>query len=163
MNKAILAAAMIFASSVTLAKTNISITTGKTQLVMQVKDNGRLYQTYLGARLSESVSLDDLDMPRGVVSSTCSSGNEIYPVMGTEDYFEPAMEIRHADGNPTSVLKYVSHEQTKVDGGTQTTIRLKDELYPVNVTLYYIAYEKENIIKQWSEIQHQEKGKVKSW
>ena len=160
MNKAILAAAMIFASSVTLAKTNISITTGKTQLVMQVKDNGRLYQTYLGARLSESVSLDDLDMPRGVVSSTCSSGNEIYPVMGTEDYFEPAMEIRHADGNPTSVLKYVSHEQTKVDGGTQTTIRLKDELYPVNVTLYYIAYEKENIIKQWSEIQHQEKGKV---
>ena len=161
MNKAILTAVLAFVSAtVAAAKTNISVTTSKTQLVMQVKDNGRLYQTYLGARLSESVNLDELDMPRGTVSSTCTQGNEIYPVMGTEDYFEPAMEIRHADGNPTSVLKYVSHEQTMVDGGVQTKILLKDELYPVNVTLYYIAYEKENVIKQWSEIQHQEKGKV---
>ena len=140
MNKTILTAVLAFVSAtVTVAKTNISVTTSKTQLVMQVKDNGRLYQTYLGARLSESVNLDELDMPRGTVSSTCTQGNEIYPVMGTEDYFEPAMEIRHADGNPTSVLKYVSHEQTKVDGGVQTKILLKDELYPVNVTLYYIA------------------------
>lgn len=160
MNKAILTAALTLASAFSFAKTNISITTDKTQLVMQVKDNGRLYQTYLGARLSESVNLDELNMPRGTVSSTTSIGNEIYPVMGTEDYFEPAMEIRHADGNPTSVLKYVSHEQTKVDGGTKTTIRLKDELYPVNVTLYYIAYDKENVIKQWSEISHEEKGTV---
>ena len=152
MNKAILTAVLAFVSAtVAAAKTNISVTTSKTQLVMQVKDNGRLYQTYLGARLSESVNLDELDMPRGTVSSTCTQGNEIYPVMGTEDYFEPAMEIRHADGNPTSVLKYVSHEQTMVDGGVQTKILLKDELYPVNVTLYYIAYEKENVIKQWRE------------
>ena len=137
MNKAILTAVLAFVSAtVAAAKTNISVTTSKTQLVMQVKDNGRLYQTYLGARLSESVNLDELDMPRGTVSSTCTQGNEIYPVMGTEDYFEPAMEIRHADGNPTSVLKYVSHEQTMVDGGVQTKILLKDELYPVNVTLY---------------------------
>jgi len=160
MNKAILTAALTLASAFSFAKTNISITTDKTQLVMQVKDNARLYQTYFGARLSESVNLDELDMPRGTVSSTCTAGNEVYPVMGTEDYFEPAMEIRHADGNPTSVLKYVSHEQTKVDGGTKTTIRLKDELYPVNVTLYYIAYDKENVIKQWSEISHEEKGTV---
>ena len=160
MNKAILTAAMSLVAACGFAKTNISITTDKTQLVMQVKDNGRLYQTYFGVRLSSSVNLDELTMPRGEASSTSAIGNEVYPVMGTEDYFEPAMEIRHADGNPTSVLKYVSHEQKKVDGGVQTVIRLKDELYPVNVTLYCIAYEKENIIKQWSEIQHQEKGKV---
>lgn len=151
---------MLLVTALGFAKTNISITTDKTQLVMQVKDNGRLYQTYLGARLLPSVNLDELVMPRGTTSSTSAIGNEVYPVMGTEDYFEPAMEIRHADGNPTSVLKYVSHEKKSVDGGVQTTIRLKDELYPVSVTLYYMAYEKENIIKQWSEIQHQEKGKV---
>ena len=127
MNKAILTAALAFVSAtVAVAKTNISVTTNKTQLVMQVKDNGRLYQTYFGARLSESVNLEELDMPRGTVSSTCTQGNEIYPVMGTEDYFEPAMEIRHADGNPTSVLKYVSHEQTMVDGGVQTKILLQE-------------------------------------
>lgn len=161
MNKKFLTTVLAMALATTaLAKSNISITTNKTQLVMQVKDNGRLYQTYLGARLSDSQSLDELDMPRGTVSSTCSLGNEIYPVMGTEDYFEPAMEIRHADGNPTTVLKYVSHEQKKVEGGTQTKIILKDQLYPVTVTLYYVAYDKEDIIKMWSEIQHQEKGKV---
>ena len=131
MNKAILTAVLAFVSAtVAAAKTNISVTTSKTQLVMQVKDNGRLYQTYFGARLSESVNLDELDMPRGTVSSTCTQGNEIYPVMGTEDYFEPAMEIRHADGNPTSVLKYVSHEQTMVDGGVQTKILLKERTLP---------------------------------
>lgn len=151
---------MAFASAMSMAKTNISITTDNMQIVMQVKDNGRLYQTYFGARLSESVNLDQLDMPRGMVSSTSTAGNEVYPVMGTEDYFEPAMEIRHADGNPTSVLKYVSSKQTTLDGGTHTEILLKDEVYPVNVTLHYIAYNKENIIKQWSEIQHGENGKV---
>ena len=45
MNKAILTAALAFVSAtVAVAKTNISVTTNETQLVMQVKDNGRLYQ-----------------------------------------------------------------------------------------------------------------------
>ena len=57
MNKTILTAVLAFVSAtLAVAKTNISVTTSKTQLVMQVKDNGRLYQTYLGARLSESES-----------------------------------------------------------------------------------------------------------
>jgi hypothetical protein len=44
MNKAILTAVLAFVSAtVAAAKTNISVTTSKTQLVMQVKDNGRLY------------------------------------------------------------------------------------------------------------------------
>lgn len=161
MRKTILATVLLFAMTVMVkAKTNISVSTSGTQLVMQVKDDGRLYQTYFGEKLSSNVNLDDLSMPRGTVSSTCSNGDEAYPVMGTEDYFEPAMEIRHADGNPASVLKYVSHEQKAVDGGMLTTIHLKDALYPLKVTLYYMAYDKENIIKQWSEIEHQEKGDV---
>lgn len=44
-------------------RTNISVTTDHTQLVLQVKDNGRLYQTYLGERLSADANLDDLDQP----------------------------------------------------------------------------------------------------
>lgn len=143
-----------------LAHSNISITTNSTQLVLQVKDNGRLYQTYLGNRLSDQTNLDDLCMPYITPSSSNIKGFEVYPVMGTEDYYEPAFEIRHADGNPTSVLSYVSHEQKAVEGGTETIIRLKDKLYPVNVTLHYVAYPQENIIKQWSEISHQEKANI---
>ncbi len=143
-----------------LAHPNISITTDNLQLVLQVKDNGRLYQTYLGARLNANTSLDDLCMPYVTPSSSGIKGFEVYPVMGTEDYYEPAFEIRHADGNPTSVLSYVSHEQKTVDGVQETVIRLKDSLYPVSVTLHYAAYPEEDIIKQWSEISHQEKGAV---
>ena len=142
------------------AHTNISITTNNTQLVLQVKDNGRVYQTYLGSRLSAETNLDDLCMPYVNPSSSSIKGFEVYPVMGTEDYYEPAFEVRHTDGNPTSVLSYVSHEQHQVEGGTETIIRLKDKLYPVSVTLHYVAYPQENIIKQWSEISHQEKADV---
>ena len=145
------------------ARTNISITTHHTQLVLQVKDDGRLYQTYLGERLSDATSLDLLDMPRsGRSSSTVTQGSEVYPVMGTEDYYEPAFEIRHADGNPTTVLKYVeAHPQPLPEGGgTETVITLRDELYPVTVKLHYVAYPDEDIIKQWTEISHEEKGKV---
>lgn len=141
-------------------RTNISVTTDHTQLVLQVKDNGRLYQTYLGERLSADSNLDDLDQPWAKPTNSNIAGFEAYPVMGTEDYYDAAMGIRHADGNPTTVLKYVSHEQRATDGGTEAIVRLKDEVYPVNVTLHYVAYAKEDIIKQWAEISHGEKGDV---
>lgn len=47
-----------------------------------------------------------------------------------------------------------------MEGGTQTDIHLRDDEYPVNVTLHYVAYEKEDVIKTWSEISHQEKKPV---
>ena len=77
-------------------------------------------------------------------------------MMGTEDYYEPTFEIRHADGNPTSVLKYVEHKQQ----AGETSILLRDEVYPVEVTLYYKVFPEEDIIQQWAEIRHEEKGKV---
>ena len=150
-------AILLAALGVRAEQTIINIATNHTQLVLQVKDNGRLYQTYLGERLTNGTPIDGLDMPRAAgSSSTMTRGDEVYPVMGTEDYYEPAFEIRHADGNPTSVLKYVSHAQQ----GDETTITLRDQLYPITVVLHYVAYPDEDIIKQWSEISHQEKGKV---
>lgn len=138
----------------------ISIDTDQFQLVLKVKDDGRLYQTYLGEKLNPKVALSDLDMPRGSVSSVCTNGNEVYPVLGTEDYYAPALEIKHADGNPTSILKYVSHSQDKFEDCEKTVIILKDDIYPLEVKLYYIAYPEENIVKQWSEITHQEDNPV---
>ena len=141
-----------------LSAQTISITTDHTQLVLRVNDGGRLCQTYLGERLSEQTDLSQLSMPWAGLSSSCIKGLEAYPVMGTEDYYEPTFEIRHADGNPTSVLKYVKHFQQ----GNETSIVLRDELYPVEVTLYYKVFPEEDIIQQWAEIRHEEKGKVNS-
>ena len=134
----------------------ISITTDHTQLVLQVNSQKRLCQTYLGERLSGQTDLSGLSMPQAGLSSSCIRGLEAYPVMGTEDYYEPTFEIRHADGNPTSVLKYQQHSQQ----GDLTCIVLRDEVYPVEVTLYYKVFPKEDIIQQWAEIRHEEKGKV---
>ena len=39
-------------------------------------------------------------------------------------------------------------------------VNLRDDQYPVDVTLHYVAYPKENVIKTWSEIKHQEKKPV---
>lgn len=144
-----------------MAQTAINIVTNNTQIVLGVKADGRLYQTYFGQRLSNGTDITQLDMPYVTPTSASIKGCEVYPVMGTEDYYEPAFEIRHADGNPTSVLSYVSHEVTNIPGGKQTTIVLKDKLYPVTVKLHYAAYEKEDVIKQWSEISHNEKGEVR--
>lgn len=138
----------------------ISITTANTQLVLQVKDNARLYQTYFGKRLSTTTDLSTLSLPGVKPTSTAIEGWEVYPVMGTEDYYEPALEITHSDGNPTSVLTFNGVEQRAVEGGTETIIKLQDKLYPVDVVLHFVAYEKEDIIKQWSEISHKEKKPV---
>ena len=134
----------------------ISITTDHTQLVLKVNSQKRLCQTYLGERLSGQTDLSGLSMPQAGLSSSTIKGLEVYPVMGTEDYYEPTFEIRHADGNPTSVLKYVKHSQQ----GNETSILLRDEVYPVEVTLYYKVFPEEDIIQQWAEIKHDEKGKV---
>ena len=134
----------------------ISIATDHAQLVLHVNSQKRLCQTYLGERLSAGTDLAQLSMPQAGLSSSCIRGLEAYPVMGTEDYYEPTFEIRHADGNPTSVLKYVSHTTE----GNVTSILLRDEVYPVEVTLYYKVFAREDIIQQWTEIRHEEKGKV---
>ena len=138
------------------AKNMISIHTNNVQLVLEVKPNGRLYQAYLGEKLSNATPLDLLFMPRANQTSPMWAGSEAYPVMGTEDYFEPALQLTHNNGNPTSVIKYVSHTQTARNGATETVVKLRDEKYPLNVNLHYLAYAKEDVICQWAEISHGE-------
>jgi hypothetical protein len=138
------------------AKNMISIHTDNVQLVLEVKSNGRLYQAYLGEKLSEATPLSLLFMPQANQTWPMPAGNEVYPVMGTEDYFEPALQLTHNNGNPTSVLKYVSHTQNARNGITETIVKLRDEKYPINVNLHYLAYTKEDVICQWAEISHGE-------
>lgn len=138
------------------AKNMISIHTDNVQLVLEVKSNGRLYQAYLGEKLSEGTPLSLLFMPQANQTWPMPAGNEVYPIMGTEDYFEPALQLTHNNGNPTSVLKYVSHTQNARNGITETIVKLRDEKYPINVNLHYLAYAKEDVICQWTEISHGE-------
>lgn len=140
----------------------IRISTDRTDLILQVAENGRLYQSYLGEKLLNDADLKELDWSIHPASdaSVSQRGWEIYSGSGNEDFFEPALAVTHNDGNPSTWLYYVSSSSHNVEGGVQTDILLRDNQYPVDVTLHYVAYPKENVIKTWSEISHQEKKPV---
>lgn len=140
----------------------IRISTRHLDLVLQVAENARLYQTYLGDKLLHEEDLSRLKWQVHAASdvSVSERGWEVYSGSGNEDFFEPALAVTHADGNPSTWLYYVSSSTHAVDGGTQTDILLRDDKYPLEVTLHYVAYPEEDVIKTWSEIRHQEKKAV---
>lgn len=140
----------------------IRISTDNTDLVLKVGDNGRLYQTYLGPKMLDANDLASIDWAQyaGSDGSVSKRGWEAYSTSGNEDFFEPALGVTHADGNATTYLYYVDSTEMHVDGGIQTDIRLKDDKYPFEVTIHYVAYQKENVIKTWTDIKHKEKSPV---
>lgn len=128
----------------------ITISTDAVNLIYKVADNGRLYQSYLGKRLNHASDIAFLPM-----------GTEAYITNGMEDYFEPAIHVLHNDGNPSLLLKYVSHSVKQVSPGVEeTVITLQDDKYPVTVVMHFVAYSKENLIKTYTEISHKEKKPV---
>lgn len=127
----------------------IRISTDNTDLIFHLVSNNRIYQTYYGDKLNDPSAL-----------SYGANHKEVYQGAGYDDYFEPALGIIHNDGSRCTILTYVSDETHAINGGTETTIKLKDEVYPVEVTLHYQAFAKENVIKAWSEIVHHEKKAV---
>lgn len=128
----------------------ITISTDAVNLIYKVADNGRLYQSYLGKRLHHASDIAFLPM-----------GTEAYITNGMEDYFEPAIHVLHNDGNPSLLLKYVSHSVKQVSPGVEeTVITLQDDKYPVTVVMHFVAYSKENLIKTYTEISHKEKKPV---
>ena len=129
----------------------IPITTDGVSLIYQVDEkNGRLYQSYLGQKLTHESDFSALPL-----------GTEAYLTHGMEDYYEPAIRVLHNDGNPSLLLKYISHETKQIKPGVQETIIcLKDDKYPVEVKLHFTAFAKENVIKEYAEITHQEKKPI---
>lgn len=156
-----LVAAFLTLSSTAATKT-IHISTSATDLILQTADNGRLYQTYLGERLADKAEAMNFSWEQsgGSDGSAAHKGWEVISGNGNEDYYEPAISIMHNDGNPSTFLHYVSHTQKPISGGTETVVTLRDDKYPVTVKLHYAAYDKENVIKSWTEISHNEKRAV---
>ena len=74
----------------------IRISTERTDLILEVAPNGRLYQAYLGDKL-----LNDRDLSH---LSGRSRGWEVYPGSGGEDYFEPALQTTTVTPVPSCVM-----------------------------------------------------------
>ena len=123
----------------------IIIETKNTALVLNVETNKRVTQAYLGKKLPAS----EYELLQG--------GREAYLTAGMENQFEPAIRVIHNDGNPSLELQFGSSSKNKQDNNVSTTnIVLKDQVYPVEVTLHYTSYYNEDVIKTWTEIRHSE-------
>jgi alpha-galactosidase len=123
----------------------IAIETEHVSLVLAVGDKQRIFQTYLGPRLAAA---DHKLLP---------NRHEAYVPAGTDNLFEPALRVVHADGNPSLALAFADVQTSKTgDDVITTTIHLRDPSYPVDVRLHFTSYYKEDVIKTWTEITHRE-------
>jgi alpha-galactosidase len=152
----------VFASQNAPGDTQIAIETQRTALVIRVDKDGDPTIIHLGKRLQSAAEYGLLSDNQKRGEDYTKIYNSAYTPAGSRNLLEPALQVSHADGNPSSDLKYVRHETQNVsDGVILTTVFLKDPQYPFEVKLFYKAYQKEDVIEQWSSIRHTEKKTVR--
>jgi alpha-galactosidase len=141
--------------------THIVIETRQTALVIRVDKDKNPTIVHLGTKLSRPDEYAWISGNGKRGEDYTGIYNSVYTPAGGRNLLEPAIQVTHADGNPSLDLRYVRHESKSVENGaTLTTISLKDPKYPFEVALYYKAYPNEDVIEQWSTIKHTEKKAV---
>ncbi|GAB3011556.1 alpha-galactosidase [Spirosoma pulveris] len=140
---------------------HIAIETRQTALVIRVDKDQLPTLVHLGPKLRNAAEYAAIPARGKRGEDYTDIYNSVYTPAGSRNLLEPAIQVTHADGNPSLDLKYVRHEsQSMADGVVLTKVYLKDPQYPFDVTLYYKAYQNEDVIEQWSTIRHTEKKPV---
>ncbi|MFK7903512.1 MAG: alpha-galactosidase [Chitinophagales bacterium] len=130
-------------------------------LVLQTDSENRLRHTYFGEKLATPSDYDLIVKQFRYDGVNEDIFNGAYTPSGTWNIAEPALEVKHADGNPSTELHYVRHTTEKLqENVVQTVIDLIDPLYQTEVQLYYKVYQKENVFEQWTSIKNGEKGAI---
>ena len=135
---------MLLALSMSMQAKQVTIQTKNTTMVLEVENGRQPQYVYFGSKLS-NYDLLHLQMPR-------NGRMDAYPAYGMNCPAEAAIAMKHADGNLSTAL-YVTDLQTE---GNLTRITLKDPVYPITVALCYKAYQDEDMIETWTEIQNGE-------
>lgn len=158
----------------------IYLITEKTNYIIKVMENGALRHVYYGAPLGEE-PIDYYGLVRRCSWGISSGGyspetmSSEYPTFGRGDYRMPSFMFEAPNGRRVSELKYISHKSYKgkapikglpsLDKNTDNIdtieITLLDEVYNVEVVLFYSVFEKENIIARHTVIKNCSEGDVK--
>lgn len=139
----------LFLATSAIAQENgtIKITTQNSELIFKVGNNKRLYQSYFGNTAHSQVYPD--------------KRAEAYAAGGMDFEFEPAISVTHADGNLSLELKYLRHQVSALaDGTVQTDIFLQDQVYKTEVSLHFLSFHGQDVIKSWVSIKNNEKGEI---
>ena len=157
----LIAISLILCTVFVHAQTIIPIESTSNALVLHISSENDLSILYFGEKLSDAEEYASIVRAYRQAPDFSQVLNAAYSSSGSKNLMEPAITVKHADGNTSLDLKYVNHIVEKIDGNvTLTTIELKDPVYPFSVKLYYKVYAKEDIVEQWSLISHEEKGDV---
>lgn len=142
-------------------KVTIPIATEEHMILMQTDNLNRLRTIYFGKPLQNESEFEAVAANYNYDENNSGIYNSSYTPAGTWNLSEPAIQIKHSDGNPSLELKYSSYKKEQIDANISiTSIVLKDPIYPFEVVLFYKVWTKENVIEQWSEIRHKEKKAV---
>jgi alpha-galactosidase len=143
------------------AQTIIPIESKDNAVVFQVDSNKNVGLIYLGHKLADASEYKEAAAMYKQAEDYTGVLNAAYTAAGSRNLVEPAITVTHADGNNSLDLKYVNHAiQQLAEGVSVLSIILKDPVYNFVVTLHYKSYFNENVIEQWSTIEHKEKGNV---
>ncbi|MFI2743792.1 alpha-galactosidase [Zhouia sp. PK063] len=143
------------------AQEYITVRTKHNALVLEVTQTKEVNTIYFGKTLTNEADYSKVASQYHQGNDYTGIYNAIYTPSGSKNLLEPALEVTHSDGNTSVSLIYAGSKTTTISKGiTQTEIDLKDPAYPFQVKLFIKAYFNDDIIEQWSEITHQEKGKV---
>ncbi len=138
----------------------IPIETQSNALVLQTDEDKRLRTIYFGKRLRNTQEYALVEGQNNQKDVNAGIYNHVYTPSGSWSLIEPALNITHADGNNSTELLYVAHEQKQEGNVILTTVKLKDPVYATEVTLFYKVYVQEDVIEQWAEIRNTEKGNI---
>ncbi len=127
----------------------IAIETENSSMIMENRKGELIFHHY-GGRINNPENFDGYKSYR---RSDYGTDPLAYPASGGRYFNEAALTVEYQDSQWNTELKYISHEQTPIsDGVIRTSVRLKDPVTAVEVTLIYDAYRNEDVIICHSEI-----------
>ncbi|RZK65768.1 MAG: alpha-galactosidase, partial [Pedobacter sp.] len=146
-----------------MAQKHFRIETKNNILLLSTDNENALVSDYFGKRIADigeypAISTLDKFKPG---SDDLYNKREAYIPSGSTNLLEPALSVTHADGNKSTVLVFEKIQEQQLDANRKLTIiTLKDPKYNFQVNLNYLSYFEEDVVEQWAEISHREKGAV---
>lgn len=156
-NKAII---LFFAISYCSAQTIIPIETKDFAMVFKTDNQNRLWNIYFGKKLSDISDYKDIDGQYYFPSSNAGIYNAAYTPSGTWNLSEPALQVKHFDGNLSTELHFVNVNTEVNNEETITKITLTDPVYKLKVVLNYKVWSNLNVVEQWTDITNNEEGTI---
>lgn len=130
----------------------VVIETAHLTLVLDATEGKAPAYVYFGSKLSAN-ELNHIQIP-------VEGRMDAYPAYGLNCPAEPALAIRHADGNLSTVLTVKGVNSAVEGNGTVTRIHLLDPVYQTTVDLCYKSVNDVDMIEVWTEISNGEKNTI---